>query len=64
MPYETPEITIRKKCHQFIADNFSARKMTEDYLACFEEVLNGHNLNPKKPKSLITEKERIFRMED
>lgn len=52
------------KCHQFVLDNFSARKMTEDYLKCFEEVLNGHTLNPQKPKSIITEKEKLFTMEE
>ena len=51
-----------EKCHQFIADNFSARKMTEDYLKCYEEILNGHNLNPENPKSLITGKEAPFSM--
>lgn len=51
------------KCHQFIADNFSARKMTEDYIKLFEEVLNGHDLNPAQPSSIITEKESIFRMQ-
>ncbi|MCF8332317.1 MAG: glycosyltransferase [Bacteroidales bacterium] len=51
------------KCHQFVADNFSARKMTENYLQLFEEVLNGHDLNPVQPSSMITEKEPLFKMQ-
>ncbi|MFO8054190.1 MAG: glycosyltransferase [Bacteroidales bacterium] len=53
-----------QKCHQFIADNFSSRKMTEDYLKCFDQVLNGKTLNPQKPKSIISKKEPIFKMEE
>lgn len=52
------------KCHEFVRENFSARKMTEDYLKCFGEVLNGHYLNPEKPRSQITEKESLFKMTD
>jgi glycosyltransferase involved in cell wall biosynthesis len=35
----------RKRCHEFIADNFSDRKMTEAYLKIFDEVLSGKTLN-------------------
>lgn len=53
----------RKKCHEYICDNFSAKKMTEDYLKVYEEVLSGKKLNPKAPQSVITAKEPIFRMD-
>lgn len=53
-----------RKCHDFIIENFSARKMTEDYLNCYEEILNGKDLNPEKPKSIITSKEPLFRTEE
>ncbi|MFO8087914.1 MAG: glycosyltransferase [Bacteroidales bacterium] len=54
----------RNRCHQYVTDNFPARKMTMDYLACFEEVLNGNTLNPEEPHSIITEKAPVFQMED
>lgn len=52
----------RKACHEFIADNFSARKMTEDYLALYEEILNGHTLNHKPPHTLPEELAEPFPM--
>jgi glycosyltransferase involved in cell wall biosynthesis len=51
----------RKKCHEYVCDNFSARKMTQDYLSLYEKVLNGESLNPsppglvdKRPSKLLT----------
>ena len=41
----------RKKCHEFVADNFSDRKMTEDYLKLFDEVLSGRTLNDYHPRT-------------
>lgn len=54
----------RKKCHEYICDQFSAEKMTENYLKVYEEILSGKKLNPQKPKSQITEKEPLFQMEE
>lgn len=50
----------RRNCHEFVCDNFSAKKMTDDYLKLYERILNGENLNPKNPKSLITEQVRLL----
>ena len=44
----------RKKCHEFIADNFSDRKMTEEYLKLFDIVLRGHTLNDHPPRTQRT----------
>ena len=41
----------RKKCHEFVGDHFSERKMTEAYLKVFEEVLSGKNLNDYPPRT-------------
>lgn len=39
----------RKYCHEYVCDNFSAKKMCEDYLIMYEKVLNGENLNKISP---------------
>lgn len=41
----------RKKCHEFVADNFSDRQMTAHYLKLFEEVLSGKTLNDSRPRT-------------
>ena len=41
----------RRKCHEFVADNFSDSKMTEQYLKLFEEVLSGRSLNDPRPRT-------------
>lgn len=53
----------RRKCHEFVADNFSARKMTVEYLKLFEEVLAGTPLNPEPPRTLPLEPSETFRMQ-
>jgi len=40
----------RRKCHEYVADNFNSLQMARNYLALYEKVLNGENLNPKPPK--------------
>lgn len=52
----------RRKCHEFIADNFSARKMTEEYMKLFERVLDGEKLNPEPPRTLPSEAGKTFSM--
>ncbi len=44
----------RKKCHEYICDVFSGRKMTENYLKLYERILNGETLNKENPKTLIS----------
>lgn len=41
----------RRKCHEFVADNFSDRKMTDEYLKLFELVLSGKALNDSRPRT-------------
>lgn len=53
-----------KKIHQFVTDNFSAKTMTLKYLECFNQILDGKNLNPKKPKSTITQKQPLMTMKE
>ncbi len=50
----------RRNCHEFVYDNFSAKKMTEDYLKLYEQILNGNTLNKENPRSLITKKVKLL----
>ena len=50
----------RRNCHEFVCDNFSAKKMTENYLKLYEQILNGKALNSENPKSLIIEKAKLL----
>ena len=40
----------RDACHEYARDNFNSKIMAEKYLEKYELVLNGHQLNEKKPK--------------
>jgi glycosyltransferase involved in cell wall biosynthesis len=39
-----------KHCHDYVIENFSAKKMADEYLAMYEKVLNGVPLNSKPPQ--------------
>jgi len=39
----------RKYCYEYVRENFSASKMTDDYLLMYEKVLNGEKLNAEEP---------------
>lgn len=47
----------RRKIHQHVLENFHAEKMAKDYLHFYEQVMNGHILNPVKPSLVIDEDE-------
>jgi len=57
---ENVESFDRKKCHEYVCDNFSARKMTQDYLPFYEKVLNGESLNPRPPRLIDTDKPKLL----
>jgi glycosyltransferase involved in cell wall biosynthesis len=40
----------RKKCHEYVCDNFASIHMARNFLPLYEKVLNGESLNPKAPK--------------
>ena len=40
----------RKKCHEYVCDNFASIHMARNFLPLYEKVLNGQKLNPKPPK--------------
>ena len=40
----------RKKCHEYVCDNFSSAHMARNFLLLYEKVLNGEALNPRPPK--------------
>ncbi len=39
----------KKRCHEYVRENFSSGKMTEEYLKVYEKLLNGETLNPTEP---------------
>jgi glycosyltransferase involved in cell wall biosynthesis len=40
----------RKKCHEYVCDNFASIHMAQNFLPLYEKVLNGEPLNPRTPK--------------
>jgi glycosyltransferase involved in cell wall biosynthesis len=40
----------RKKCHEYVCDNFSSAHMARNFLPLYEKVLNGETLNSRPPK--------------
>jgi len=40
-----------RRIHEYACDKFSAKRMTQDYLKLYEQVLNGQSLNPQPPKT-------------
>lgn len=50
----------RKACHQYVMDNFTADKMTLQYLALYEKVMNGEHLNAVAPKLRQVQPEKFL----
>jgi glycosyltransferase involved in cell wall biosynthesis len=48
----------KKQCHEWAAENFNANHMTNAYMALYEKVLNGDNLNSLAPQ--LIEKQPKF----
>jgi glycosyltransferase involved in cell wall biosynthesis len=40
----------RKKCHEYVCDNFASIHMARNFLPLYEKVLNGQTLNPRPPR--------------
>jgi len=50
----------RRKCHEYASDNFSSRKMTQDYLDLYEKILNGEALNGRPPRLVDTTRPQLL----
>ncbi len=50
----------RTTCHRYVMDNFTSDKMTLQYLALYEKVMNGEYLNPIPPKLKQVQKEKFL----
>lgn len=50
----------KKSCHEYARDCFNSTVMTQKYIALFEKVLNGHNLNEKAPRLLQAQEEKLL----
>ena len=40
----------RRKCHEYVCDNFTSIHMVKNILPLYEKVLNGETLNPRSPR--------------
>lgn len=40
----------RRKCHEYVCDNFASIHMAKNFLPLYEKVLNGEALNPRPPR--------------
>ncbi|MEO6722264.1 MAG: glycosyltransferase [Ferruginibacter sp.] len=50
----------RLACHRYVLDNFTSDKMTLQYLALYEKVMNGEQLNAIAPKLKEVQKEKFL----
>lgn len=50
----------RTRCHQYVMDNFTAGKMTLQYLSLYEKVMNGEKLNAEAPKLIQVQQEKFL----
>jgi len=50
----------KRKCHEYAAEYFNARRMAECYIEKYESVLNGNSLNPKPPALVEIQKEKFL----
>jgi glycosyltransferase involved in cell wall biosynthesis len=57
---EHAESYDRRKCHEYASDNFSSRKMTQDYLLLYEKILNGVSLNSRPPRLVDTTRPQLL----
>jgi Glycosyl transferases group 1 len=50
----------RRKCHEYVCDNFASIHMARNFLPLYEKVLNGETLNPKPPKLVNPDQPRFL----
>ena len=50
----------RTACHRYVLDNFTSDKMALQYLALYEKVMNGEQLNTIAPKLKEIQQERFL----
>jgi glycosyltransferase involved in cell wall biosynthesis len=53
----------KKTCHEYANEQFSAMKMTKDYLKIYERVMNGEVLNDNQPTLLRKQVEKYLPFE-
>jgi glycosyltransferase involved in cell wall biosynthesis len=54
----------RKLIHEYVMEHFTSKQMADNYLKCYEKVLNGETLNPKRPVVQQGEPKSAFEMTD
>ncbi|MBK8555330.1 MAG: glycosyltransferase [Lewinellaceae bacterium] len=53
----------RARCQEYVVENFSAQRMTNDYLALYEQVLQGKPLHAEAPQVQEISSEKFLLME-
>ena len=54
----------RKACHEYARETYNSRVMTENYLALFERLMRGENINVEAPRLLQKQEEKFLPWED
>ena len=49
-----------QRCHEYMMEHFTAKRMTDDYLSLYGKILNGQFLNSQEPSAEKTKKEGPF----
>ena len=53
----------RARCQEYVVENFSAQRMTQNYLRLYEQVLSGKPLHKAAPQILELGSEKFLPME-
>jgi len=52
----------RRTCHEYVRAHFSIRRTARDYLDLYERVINGQDLNPRRPVRLASKRSGLLPM--
>ena len=50
----------RKKCHEYVCDNFTSVNMARNFLPLYEKILNGEPLNKRPPRPVMREEPKFL----
>jgi hypothetical protein len=50
----------RRRCHEYVCDNFASVHMARNFLPLYEKVLNGEPLNPRPPRLIDPDPPRFL----
>ncbi|MEZ4919203.1 MAG: glycosyltransferase [Saprospiraceae bacterium] len=53
-----------KRCHEYVCDLYSSRRMATDYLTIYERILNGESLHEQAPEYECSGEEEKLKLEN